>query len=439
MSSLEEQLLGLRDCIQNKPPYCSGTLKLPSEDFLLYYGKGDDVRRIDLSTATEESAKHLAESCDSATFGLNNQDVLDESYRKAGKLDRKHFSPAFDLASTGLLGIIETELIERNKESPSIRAELYKLNVYGPGSFFKAHQDTPRSTDMFGSLVVVYPTVHEGGALVLRHGGKEWTFDSSRIIADQKEPRLAYIAFFSDVEHEVLQVQSGYRITITYNLYYNSPQPSDLPVRPLTFESSLKAALQHLLDDPTFLPEGGHLGFCLSHQYPVESDRGAGAKALSEVSGMLKGSDASLASVFTALGLRSRLEFVVEDNEVWIESEEGGSTHMIAYVLFDEYAPDIEETTVESQLFEVLRDIGGKLATRIPPLYPGRNAIEPAVHVHWVVSPSSNTGFKFKTRYLTYGNEALPGMQYTHLCILADVGDSSERRRSWYSRVGARR
>ena len=81
---------------------------------------------------------------------------------------------------------------------------------------------------MFGSLVIVYPTPHEGGELVLRHEGKEWTFDSARITAKQREPSLAYIAFYSDVEHEVLDVKSGYRVTVTYNLY----RASDLSFHP---------------------------------------------------------------------------------------------------------------------------------------------------------------------------------------------------------------
>jgi hypothetical protein len=36
---------------------------------------------------------------------------------------------------------------------------------------------------MFGSLVVVFPTAHKGGALVLRHRGQEWTFDSAKEVS----------------------------------------------------------------------------------------------------------------------------------------------------------------------------------------------------------------------------------------------------------------
>ena len=61
-----------------------------------------------------------------------------------------------------------------------VRAELYKLNIYsGPGGHFKSHVDTPRSSEMFGSLVVCLPTQFTGGELVTRHKGKEIRFDWS--------------------------------------------------------------------------------------------------------------------------------------------------------------------------------------------------------------------------------------------------------------------
>lgn len=95
--------------------------------------------------------------------------------------------------------------------------------------FFKALKDTPRATNMLGFLVLVFPTPHEGGALLLRHDDKEWAFDSSKILADAKSNRaddtrshIGYIAFYSDVEHEVAKVVSGHCVTITYNFYSTS-------------------------------------------------------------------------------------------------------------------------------------------------------------------------------------------------------------------------
>ena len=75
------------------------------------------------------------------------------------------------------------------------------------------------------------PSPHQGGALLLRHLGQEWTFDSGEALAATKDqPSIGYVAFFSDIEHEVAPVTSGHRITLTYNLYFDdggSVSPND--------------------------------------------------------------------------------------------------------------------------------------------------------------------------------------------------------------------
>lgn len=73
---------------------------------------------------------------------------------------------------------------------------------------------------MFGSIVIVLPTEFKGGELVLRHDGKEFKYDYSaektRTEVQAGQEPVGWIAFFSDVEHEVLPVTEGYRVTLTY-------------------------------------------------------------------------------------------------------------------------------------------------------------------------------------------------------------------------------
>ncbi|KAH9984429.1 hypothetical protein BJV77DRAFT_1037700, partial [Russula vinacea] len=57
--------------------------------------------------------------------------------------------------------------------------------------------------NMFGSLVIVFPTPHEGGALRLYHRGQEWIFDSDQALAAKGKPSIGYVTFFNDIEHEV--------------------------------------------------------------------------------------------------------------------------------------------------------------------------------------------------------------------------------------------
>ena len=76
--------------------------------------------------------QHLAETCQPATFGVDHEDVRDETYRKAGKLDTEDFLVGFEVLRSGILDVVHSELaIDRLVKEDAIRAELYKLNVYG--------------------------------------------------------------------------------------------------------------------------------------------------------------------------------------------------------------------------------------------------------------------------------------------------------------------
>jgi hypothetical protein len=60
-----------------------------------------------------------------------------------------------------------------------------------------------------------------GGQLAVRHAGKEVVFDWSTTGEDQtgKGAKVQWAAFYSDCEHEVYEVTSGHRLTLTYNLF----------------------------------------------------------------------------------------------------------------------------------------------------------------------------------------------------------------------------
>ena len=158
------------------------------------------------------------------------------------------------------------------------------------GSFFKPHKDTPRGIDILGSLVIIYPTAHEGGELVLRHKDHEWKLDANSLIASKSSPSLAYVAFYCDIEHEVLTVTSRRRVTVTYNLYLVDPasRPGALAVTSnFRSVSNLQATHYAPPKSPEFLPDDGTLGFGLAHLYPVTFKT-----RLQEMTNYLKGEDA---------------------------------------------------------------------------------------------------------------------------------------------------
>jgi hypothetical protein len=165
---------------------------------------------------------------------------------------------------------------------------------------------------MFGSLVVVFPTPHEGGALLLRHRGQEWIFDSGQALAAEREPSICYVALFSDIEHEVAPVISGHRVTLTYNLYCDDDLNGPVSARNVhptpPNEGAFREVFKALLENPEFMASGGTLAFGLRHVYPI-------GNSLDHVYGILKGSDAVVYQSFRALGYEPVLYLYYQDEQ----------------------------------------------------------------------------------------------------------------------------
>jgi hypothetical protein len=151
VSVRRQKIQSLRDALSQKQPAAFGTLSIQSDQSTIFYGKKgnteyaicdhsslfahwltDDliISRINLSNASEADLQHLSDACQPATFGVNGEDVLDESYRKAGKMDVTDFATNFVVEDSGMMDIIRSELLEGHESNKAIKAELYKLNVY---------------------------------------------------------------------------------------------------------------------------------------------------------------------------------------------------------------------------------------------------------------------------------------------------------------------
>lgn len=87
---------------------------------------GDDVEH-------KVAFEQLLEDCQPATFGLGQEEVLDEEYRKAGKMDSGRFCTSLNLSEYGIMEVVGKALARIGQGVRSVRAELYKLNV-GPSS-----------------------------------------------------------------------------------------------------------------------------------------------------------------------------------------------------------------------------------------------------------------------------------------------------------------
>ncbi|PLN86495.1 hypothetical protein BDW42DRAFT_158595 [Aspergillus taichungensis] len=259
--------------------------------------------------ATESSSERLQRlvaDCEPASFGRGQEDVLDPAYRNAGKLDPTQFLTSFHPADFGIIESVEKILLPNigiNVNSPLHRRkltwELYKLNVYsGPSGVFQKHVDTPRAANQIASLVVCLPCSFKGGILHVQHNNREVEFDWS----SHSPCSIQWAAFYTDCEHEIKQITEGERITLTYNLYATDAVGDvDVPLNSTVISPETLAPyrfLRSLVQEPSFMKEGGVIGFYCSHAYPHSS-----ALAKIQLPSALKGSDIILYSIFKSLGM----------------------------------------------------------------------------------------------------------------------------------------
>ncbi|EMC97740.1 hypothetical protein BAUCODRAFT_122166 [Baudoinia panamericana UAMH 10762] len=378
----------------------------------------------------------LIADCTPATFGHDGKDVYDPSYRLAGAMSAQDFTTDFCPYETGIIDMI-TQILMRWR---GLRAELYKLNVYsGPSGMFKSHVDTPRGEKQVGSLVVCLPVAFQGGGLAVRHGGQQIVHEWSTFMTDEAASCVQWAAFYSDCEHEVLPVIEGHRVTLTYNLYLahgtgllaqgewgiGGLQPAQLPLS------------QHLRDlllaKPVLMPNGGYLGFDLTHLYPHTHP-----SLHAFVPQMLKGADLAVYEAVQAAGLTCVLGGCRNDhhfeqidildkldaqdrrrrrNEVTGWGREAMVNALTPLRVDDSGDYHEQEVPLEESFDEVevskVKDLRARVAIR--------------ERITWVNVSGHDAAKELSFAGLAYGNQAELKVRYSNVALVAKVPNAAER------------
>jgi predicted 2-oxoglutarate/Fe(II)-dependent dioxygenase YbiX len=158
--------------------------------------------------------------CERAPYGRGRETILDTTVRKVWQLALSRFDIGGKSWPNTFQQILATCAEELGCAGANVSAEIYKLLVYDEGAFFKAHRDTEKTEGMFGTLLIVLPSPHIGGELVVRHAGREATID----LSGDEVSELKFAAFYADCEHEVMPVTRGNRICLVYNLLQRLPR-----------------------------------------------------------------------------------------------------------------------------------------------------------------------------------------------------------------------
>ncbi len=171
----------------------------------------EDVGRIRLPVTTS-TARRLCEVARPARHGFKEETRLDRRVRDTWEIPKSRIS--IDEVRWMRTLTPQLDRIRRDLGLPEecrLKARLHNMLVYAPGQFFVPHQDSEKTDDMIGTLVVSLPSRFSGGAMTLEH-------HEEKILVRGSNNRLTFAAFYADCRHEVRPIRQGHRIVLTYNL-----------------------------------------------------------------------------------------------------------------------------------------------------------------------------------------------------------------------------
>jgi hypothetical protein len=234
----------------------------------------------------------IVKRAERAPYGKGESTIVDASVRKVWQISAGHVRIAGKSWNVNFENVLSKVKTGLGCDDAIVTAELYKLLVYDRGGFFLAHRDTEKAAGMFATLVLTLPSRYRGGALRIRHAGREVTLDTKA--TDPSE--LSYAAFYADCEHEVLPVRQGNRVCVIYNLIHKRSKGRRGILKAPEYEHPITEAaaiLDRFLKAPDAPPK---IAWLLDHQY---SPAGLSFSAL-------KGSDAAKARVLVQAAARAQ-------------------------------------------------------------------------------------------------------------------------------------
>ncbi|OJT06389.1 hypothetical protein TRAPUB_2763 [Trametes pubescens] len=215
----------------------------------------------DDKTLREELRQRLRKWHDSALtsgYGDVREQVtkIDESVRTAREIGTSEFA-----VEDGLLRQIERIWTEQFVPSSDVRAEAYKIHLYGPGGHFKMHRDTPQK-DLVGTFLIGLGDTSSWGGLVVNGQAMEARPGS-------------WCAFYPDVPHYVKELsKDGYRASIAFKLFRAPP-----PLWRRNCESTKTEQVRLRIAEIVAQVEAP-FGLLLEHKYSLGTNEFSGFDAL---------------------------------------------------------------------------------------------------------------------------------------------------------------
>jgi predicted 2-oxoglutarate/Fe(II)-dependent dioxygenase YbiX len=333
MSSIGTTLLTSLRSVERPGDFCVGGIReifMPTIDV-------DGVGRIAFPILPVQ-AERLIAIAESAPYGRGEETVVDRDVRRSWQIDSAKVRIGGRHWDKTLASLVADVALGLGVSEP-VAAEFYKLLVYDTGSFFVDHRDTEKAAGMFATMVLVLPSTHSGGELVVKHLGREMVLDSHP--AEPSE--IGFAAFYADCVHEVRPVKTGWRLTLVYNLRFIRKQR---PLKAPDYRAEHGRVVELLRSWTSAEGEPDKLILPLEHAYtPAELSFSA-----------LKGADAGVASVL----VKAAAEADCDLHLALVSIEESGSAEHTGYHGRGRWSRDDED----SEEFEVAEVIDQALLLR---------------------------------------------------------------------------
>ncbi|KAJ6597276.1 hypothetical protein DFH09DRAFT_1134129 [Mycena vulgaris] len=146
---------------------------------------------------------------------------VDPAVRDAREIPASEFSVAPELINR-----VQEIWGEASFFPTHVRAEPYKIHLYGPGGKFKAHRDTPE-TDLVGTFLLglgdTSKTVEDAwyGAFEIKSNGTRWARHTAHL--------GSWVAFYPDVDHAVREIKTGHRAVIAFKIFRQHLETAEVP------------------------------------------------------------------------------------------------------------------------------------------------------------------------------------------------------------------
>jgi len=276
-------------------------------------------------------AERLVAIAETAPYGRGEKTVVDREVRRTWQVDSAKIRIGGRHWEKTLAGLVADIALGLGVSEP-VAADFYKLLVYDTGSFFVDHRDTEKAPGMFATMVLVLPSTHSGGELVIKHVGREVVLDPR----PEEPSEIGFAAFYADCVHEVRPVKTGCRLTLVYNLrFVDEKQPLKAP----DYRAEHRRVMELLRSWASAEDEPDKLILPLEHAYtPAELSFSA-----------LTGADAGVASVL----VKAAAEADCDLHLALVSIEESGSAEHTGYYGHRKWSRD-EEEDEEFEVAEVI-------------------------------------------------------------------------------------